>query len=161
MSITLLWIIVSILFVLGLVGTVVPMMPGIMLVFGGILLYGLVTGFEVISVTTVVILGITALIAIAADYAGGVLGARAGGGKWKSMALAALGALVGTLILGPFGLLFGAFIGGLGGAFLEGKEGGDAVKVGAISLVGIVGAMVFQFMLAIAMIATFFVAIFV
>ena len=58
-----LWLAVVTLFIVGLVGTVIPLLPGIALILGGVLLYAFVTGFTTISTSTVI--GITIFAAIA------------------------------------------------------------------------------------------------
>ena len=82
-----LWIIVSVLFVLGTVGTLIPALPGIGFVFAGILIYGIVTQFTSVSITTVVALGAFSLLAMALDYVGSTIGAKAAGGisGWRTI----------------------------------------------------------------------------
>ena len=156
----LLWLIVTLLFTVGLAGTVIPLVPGIALILGGVLLYAFVTGFTTISVPTVVGSTLLAAIAWLADYYAGALGAKAaGGGK-----LAALGTFIGALvgiIGGPAGLLIGAFIGALIGALLEGKDGKHAHKIAFVSLIATAGATVVQFVIGVSIIIAFLIAVFV
>jgi hypothetical protein len=61
---------------LGLLGTVLPGLPGVPLIFAAALVYTYVTNFEVVSVFIVVLLGLFALIAFVADFLGTAYGAR-------------------------------------------------------------------------------------
>lgn len=160
MSSILLWTLTAVLFIVGVAGTVVPALPGIGFVFAGILLYAWATGFAVVSVFSVVVLGVVATLALAASYFGSVVGAKYGGGKQKAMWGTIIGAIVGAFF-SPIGIFVGAFLGGLAGALLEGQSHQQALRIAALSIVGTLGASIVQFFLALAMIATFFLAVFV
>ncbi|MGH9856254.1 MAG: DUF456 domain-containing protein [Acidobacteriota bacterium] len=150
-----LWVLTVFLFLLGLAGIFIPGLPGIGLIFLGILIYGLATGFADISGMTVISAGIVAALAWVADYAGSVAGARLGGGRTLAMTGAIIGAIGGTVLGGPGGLLVGAFLGSLTGALLEGQRERGAMRVALWSTLGIIGATVLQLVLALAMIGTF------
>lgn len=159
MSDALLWTLTGTLFLFGIAGIVIPGLPGVGLVFAGILLYALATKFAAISPVTVVVLGAGAALALAAGYASALLGAQAGGGRRLALLGAAAGALVGAVILGPLGLVVGAWVGALAGALIEGKRTDAAVKVATLSVVGIMGGAIVQLFLALAMIVAFFLAV--
>jgi len=61
---------------LGLLGTVLPGLPGVPLIFAAALVYAYVTGFEVVSVLVIVLLGLFALLAFVVDFLGTAYGAR-------------------------------------------------------------------------------------
>ena len=63
----LLWILVVVLIATGVAGTILPALPGAMLVFGGILLGAWIDNFERVSITVVVICGVLTLLAWATD----------------------------------------------------------------------------------------------
>lgn len=161
MPLSLIWIITTVLLLAGLAGTIIPGLPGIGLVFGGILLYGILTDFTTISIPAVAAFGGIALLAVAADYAGSFLGAKVGGGKKIALLGTIGGAIIGAFTGGPLGILIGAFVGGLVGALIEGQTHHQAFKIAALSVVGILGAAVFQFVLAAAMIVAFVITVLV
>lgn len=74
-----LWTLTLLLMFAGLAGTIIPGLPGIGLVYAGILLYALATHFASISLVTVVILGLVSAAAQAANYAGAALLAEKSG----------------------------------------------------------------------------------
>ncbi len=154
-----LWLITLVLLLFGVLGTVIPAFPGITLVFIGILFYAWMTEFATISVTFLVVVGIISLLAIGADYAGSALGARFGGGKWKSVLGGVLGLIIGAFVLGPLGLFFGALCGAFLGALVEGATHRDALKTGFFTVLGVVGSTVVQLFLAISLVVAFLLAL--
>lgn len=76
MEVTLLWVLCVALIVLGLAGTVLPVLPGTLLVWAGIVLGASIDDFARVSVTTVVVISVLGVVAWALDYAAGLLGAK-------------------------------------------------------------------------------------
>lgn len=155
MSDVLLWVLTLLLFGTGLVGVFIPVVPGIALVFAGVLFYAFMTNFSVVGVSAVVVFGSITFLAWLIEYAGGILGARLGGGKKLAMAGAFAGGLIGLFTGGPFGLVPGLFVGALVGALYEGKTPLKASKAAFFSVLGVIGAKVIQVILAIGMIISF------
>lgn len=158
MSSLVLWLITAAMFVIGLIGTVVPGLPGIGIVYGGILVYAFATDFASISGTTVIIFGVVTAAALFASYMGTIIASKIGGGKKKALTGAALGALMGTFA-GPGGMMIGAFLGAFLGALMEQQSGERALKVAALSVLGAIGGSVIQLLLAVVLIISFFLAI--
>ena len=156
---TLYYLIAAALVVIGLIGTVLPALPGLPLVFAGMLLAAWAGGFEQISIATVVVLGLLTLASLAIDFWATALGAKRVGAS----RLAIIGAIVGTfagLLFGPVGIFVGPFAGALVGELLHGRSLGmgrigQATKVGAGTWLGIVFAVVLKLTLAFAMIGLF------
>ncbi len=145
---------VALLFLTGLAGTIIPALPGVGLVYGGVLLYAFADGFAHISGASVLWLGLVALLALGAQYAGSMWGAAQGGGKKKALAGTFIGAFVGAF-MGPVGIFLGAFVGALAGAMMEGHSAEKAVKVAGLSVVGIIGGSLIQFFLSLILIFVF------
>jgi len=155
MASVLLWLAVVGLWLLGLLGIVVPVLPGIGLVFAGILLYAVATGFAQISVTTVVVFGVIALLAWLTTFYAGAIGAKVSGGGRYAAGGTLVGAIGGLLLVGPPGLLAGAFLGALAGATYEGRSPGQASRIAVLSLAGTLSAALIQLLLAVSMIIAF------
>src|SRR3954468_10347616 len=98
----------------GLLGSVLPGLPSVPLIFFAALVYAYLTGFEVVGGGILVLLGVFALIAFVSDFLVTSYGARRfGASNWATVggALGGLvGALVGTLILG-IGAILGLLLG--------------------------------------------------
>jgi uncharacterized protein YqgC (DUF456 family) len=105
----------------GLVGSVLPALPGVTLIFISALVYAFFTGFEVVGGLVLSLLALFAVLALVADFVGTSYGARRfGASNWGTAGGAIggiLGALVGLLFLG-IGSLFGLILGSVGGVFL-------------------------------------------
>lgn len=157
----LLWSIVITLFLVGLAGIVIPFLPGIILIFAGVLVYAVATGFTTISQSTLVIIGAVTLLAWLADYYGGAVAARLGGGGRYAVAGSILGAVAGLALGGPLGLLIGTFAGALLGALYEGASAKRAATTAILAIIGTLGATIVQLLLGLAIIVAFFLAIFV
>lgn len=123
---------------LGLAGSVLPGLPGVPLIFASALVYAYLTDFEVIGADVLVLLGLFALLAFAADFVGTTYGARRfGASNWGTTGGAIgglLGTLTGALFLGIgalFGLLAGTIVGVFIGEYLRQRRGEYSTPEGA------------------------------
>src|SRR5215217_2449692 len=107
-----------ILMVVGLLGSVLPGLPGVTLIFLSALVYATLTDFRSVGAAILVVLFIFAAIAFAADFVATSYGARRfGASNWGTVGGAIGGALIGLLFLG-IGSLFGLILGTIAGVFL-------------------------------------------
>ena len=153
---TLAIIIAIIMFVVGFAGTILPVLPGVVLVYGGMIVYGLMTGIENVGPKFVVIQGLATLVILGVDFVAASIGTK----KYKGSKKAAVGALIGTFVglftLGPFGLLIGPFAGAMIAELLQGKDMDQAFSSGFGTVVGNIGGTIFKLLGEIAMIVYFF-----
>lgn len=149
------YVVAAILVLAGLVGVVLPALPGLPLVFAGLLLAARAGGFEQIHVATVVVLGLLTLLSFGVDFWATTHGARRVGASRKALAGAVVGTFAGLFVFPPFGLFVGPFVGALLGELLHGREFRHAAKVGLGTWLGIVLAVVLKLGLAFAMIGLF------
>ena len=105
----------------GLLGSVLPGLPGVTLIFLSALVYAIITDFRTVGAAILVILFIFAAIAFVADFVATSYGARRfGASNWGTVGGAVggiAGALIGLLFLG-IGSLFGLILGTIAGVFL-------------------------------------------
>lgn len=152
------YILAVVLMVIGLAGTLLPALPGLPLVFAGMLLAAWAGGFEQVGAGMLVVLGVLTLLSLLIDFWATAVGAkRVGASK-----LAVTGAVVGTfggIFFGPVGLFVGPFAGALIGELLHGRQSaqglGQAARVGFGTWLGIVFAVVLKLTLAFAMLGLF------
>lgn len=159
---TLYYVLAAVLVVIGMAGIVLPALPGVPLVFAGLLLAAWAGGFEQVGVVPLVILGVLTVVSLAVDFIATALGAkRVGASK-----LALLGAVIGTfagLAAGFVGVFIGPFVGALVGELIHlrklDRDGlGQATKVGIGTWVGILIGVVLKLGLVFAMLGIFAVA---
>lgn len=154
MEVTLLWVLCVALIVLGLAGTVLPVLPGTLLVWAGIVLGAWIDDFARVSVTTVVVISVLGVVAWALDYAAGLLGAQKAGASKQALLGAAVGTVVG-LFMGLVGVLFMPLVGAAVGEYLARKDEARAVKVGLATWVGIMLGLLAKVVLAFIMVGIF------
>lgn len=141
-SVTPLYILSLLLVMAGFAGILLPALPGVPLIFVGMLLAAWAGGFHTISVFTMIVLGLLTVFALGIDFAAGLLGARRVGASRLALWGAAFGTLVGVF-LGIPGLIVGPFAGGLIGEWLHGRNLSQASRVGIGTWLGMAfGALV-------------------
>lgn len=152
------WALVVVLLLGGIVGTVLPALPGTLFIFLGVLFGAWLGNFEVVSVTTVVIAGLLCLLAQALDYVAAMMGAKRAGASKEAV----IGALVGTVagVLGGFiGLLFFPLIGAAVGEYIAISDLRRAGNVGIATWLGMIVGAVLKLALAFITIGLFIVAL--
>lgn len=92
----------------GLAGLVVPIFPGIFVIWLAALGYGIVMGFNTVGVVFFVLISLLMLGGVTVDNVLMGVGARRGGASWLSIGLGLLAGLVGTLLVPPIGGLITA-----------------------------------------------------
>ena len=95
---------------LGLVGTVVPVLPGVPIAFAGLLLAAWATDFQPVGWGTIGVLGALTVVAVLIDFLASAFGAKKLGASSRAFWGATLGALVG-MFFGLIGIIIGPFIG--------------------------------------------------
>jgi uncharacterized protein len=145
------------LIVAGMAGAVVPALPGVPLVFGGMWLAAWADHFQHIGAVTLSVLGILAAMAMLIDFVAGVLGARRVGASGLALWGASIGTLVG-LFFGLVGLLFGPFAGALAGELLAGSKVNKATKVGIATWLGLLFGTLAKLALCFTMLGVFLLA---
>lgn len=156
---TLYYLLAAALIVIGLAGTVLPALPGLPLVFGGMLLAAWAGDFEQVGIPMLVLLGLLTLLSLGIDLWATALGAKRVGASRKAVIGAVLGTIVG-LAFGPFGLLLGPFVGALSGELLHRRSVGaqhlgEAARIGFGTWMGILFGVVLKLGLAFAMLGLF------
>jgi uncharacterized protein len=147
-------IVVAVLMLAGLVGAVVPLLPGTPLVFAGALVYAIATDFVPVGAGRLVILALLAVAGWALEHVAGALGARRAGGSRGAVVGALLGAVVG-LAFAPLGLLLGPIAGAIVGELVSGRDPAGSVRTGIGTALGVVGGVVAHFAFALTMAALF------
>jgi uncharacterized protein YqgC (DUF456 family) len=146
--------VVAVLFVVGLVGSLVPWMPGPLFILAGVLLWAVATGFESLGWGRLALLAVLAALTFVLDFVASALGARRYGASRWGVVGAVLGALVG-LFLGPLGLIFGGVVGAVVGELARGADLAGSVRSGLGALVGMLAGIVADLAVSLAMIGIF------
>jgi hypothetical protein len=155
---TSLWIAAVLLIIVGIAGTVLPALPGIPLIFGGVLLAAWIDDFQRIGVWTLVVLALLAVFGVAVDYVAAALSAQRVGASRQGIIGAALGTLAG-IFTGLWGLVFMPLVGAAIGEFLAHRDALRAGKVGAATWFGLLIGTAVKIAVAFTMIGVFVAAL--
>ena len=155
---TLLWLLALALIAIGAVGTVLPALPGAVLVFGGIALAAWIDDFARISPLTLGVLAAMTILAWAVDFVAATLGARRAGASPLALVGAALGTLAGVFT-GLWGLLFMPLVGAAIGEFLAQRDLLRAGHVGVATWLGVLLGTAAKVAIVFAMIGVFVAAL--
>jgi uncharacterized protein len=153
-----LWVLAALLIVAGVAGTVLPALPGIPLIFGGVLLAAWIDDFERIPGWVVGVLAVLALIGIAVDYAAAALSAQRVGASRYGIIGAALGTVAG-IVTGLWGLIFMPLAGAAIGEFLAHRDALRAGKVGVATWLGLLIGTAVKIAVAFTMLGVFIAAL--
>lgn len=163
------WFLVLVMLV-GVVGSMVPALPGITLVFAAVLVWGFVVGFAGLKLALGVAIA-SLILGFVIDYLAGILGAqRVGASKWGQIG-AIIGMLLGLFGLLPLlptgipllGLIAGTVLGAFVGEFFHRRELDlwprlkQSVKVGIAIVVGTLIGNLLQGVLALITLGVFMV----
>jgi uncharacterized protein YqgC (DUF456 family) len=154
----LLWIAAIGMIALGVVGTVLPGLPGAALVFGGVVLAAWIDDFTRIGAPTLVVLGMLTIAAWAIDFAAAAAGARKAGAS----PLAIVGATIGTVagvFTGLVGLLFLPLAGAAIGEYFAQRDLARAGKVGIATWLGLLIGTAVKVAIVFAMLGVFVAAL--
>lgn len=131
------WILLGIailLIIVGILGCILPVIPGPPISFGGILILHY-TRFGDFTFNQLVILGILAIGVTVLDYIVPIWGTKKLGGSKYGVWGAAIGLVIG-LFFGPVGIILGPFLGALVGELIKENDSNRAFKAALGSFVG-------------------------
>ena len=155
---TLLWILAIALIVVGIVGTVLPAVPGAILVFGGIALAAWIDDFTRVPVWVLAIVAVLTVMAWVVDLLAAALGAKRVGASKLAIVGAAIGTVVGVFT-GLWGLLFMPLIGAAIGEFVAQRDLRRAGKVGLATWIGLLLGTAAKVAIVFAMVGIFVAAL--
>ena len=135
---TVLWLVLAVLIVVsGLIGTVVPALPGVPMMFAGLLLAAWSSNFETVGWGTLAVLALLTVFSIIIDFLAAAFGAKRLGASPRAFWGATLGAIVG-LFFGLAGIVLGPFIGAVAAELSAGHGARQAGRSGYGVWIGLV-----------------------
>lgn len=136
----------------GLIGTVLPNVPGIPMIFGGIWLAAALDDYQHVGVTWLIILGALAAFGVAMDFIAASLGAKRVGASSMAVWGASIGTFIG-MFLGIPGLILGPFVGALAGELISSKSMLRSAHVGIGTWLGLLFGTLVKLVLSVVMVA--------
>ena len=138
----------------GIAGTVLPALPGVPLVFGGLLLAAWADGFQRVTVIPLIVLGVLTALSFVIDFAAAALGAKRVGATKYAIIGAAVGTLTG-IFFGLPGLLVGPFAGAVAGELISHRRLPQAARAGFATWVGLLFGTLVKLALVFTMLGIF------
>jgi uncharacterized protein YqgC (DUF456 family) len=152
-----LYVLAALLMLGGLAGSVLPVLPGIPMVFGGIWLAAAVDGYRHLGVWWLLLIGAIGVLGVTVDFIAGALGAKRVGASTRALWGATIGTIVG-MFFGIPGLLFGPFVGAIAGELSSGNSVLRSAHVGVGTWLGLLFGTVLKLVLSFLMVGLFGVA---
>jgi uncharacterized protein YqgC (DUF456 family) len=151
------------LMVLGLIGSLIPFLPGPLLIWLGVLLWSWVDGFQAVGWPTIIILAVIVVLAWTSDLIMTTIGTRKAGASWKAVLGAIIGGIVGAVLLSGvlpiigtiLGTIIGSLLGILAAEYYDKRDFGRAVQASRGFVFGSLAARAFEIFLSLSMIAVF------
>ena len=160
MDFNFLWVLSAVLVLVGLAGTVLPVLPGTLLVWAGLLLGAWIDDFTRVSAATVVFITLLAALAWALDFVAGLMGAKRAGAAKLALVGAAAGTVVG-IFMGLVGVLFMPLVGAAIGQYWAQRDQQRAAKVAFATWLGLMLGMVAKVAISFVMVGIFLIAFWV
>jgi len=138
----------------GIIGCILPIIPGPIFSFLALILLSWIKNWQVFSLTFLAVMGSLTALLMVFDYIAPALGAKKYGASKSGLWGSVIGMIIGIFFIPPWGMIAGAFGGALIGEFLAGKSGKNALRAGWGILIG--NVTVIGLKLAFAAVALFF-----
>lgn len=114
----------------GLVGCILPVIPGPPLSYASLLLLSLAKDWEAFSPTFLIVMAVLTALVTILDFVIPVIGAKKYDASRYGVRGSILGMVIGLLFFPPFGIIIGGLVGAIAGELLAGKEGDQALRAG-------------------------------
>ena len=144
----------------GIAGTIVPVLPGIPLAFGVILLYGFYDGFVHITSHYLITLGVFTAISLAVDQLSMIWGMKVFQSDNRAIVGSTIGSLVGLFVWPPFGMLLFCFLGAFVVEYYLHRDSEQAFHSSLGALVGFLSGTVFKALVGIMFLVSFLIMLF-
>jgi uncharacterized protein YqgC (DUF456 family) len=149
------WLIIAVLFAIGMAGAIFPILPGALAIYAAFFVYGWFFTFEPFgfwfwSFQTVIV-----VVLITADFMVNAWGVKKYGGSRASVVGSTIGILIGPFVIPAFGLIIGPLAGAAIGELIHGSSLDRALKVAWGALVGLFSSMIVKIIFQAAMIVIF------
>lgn len=149
------WVLVILLFAVGMAGAIYPILPGALAIYGAFFVYGLFFSFSEFDIWFWLIQTLIVIVLFIADYAVSAWGVKRFGGSRASIIGSTIGLIIGPFVIPAFGLIIGPFAGAVIGEMIVGTNLERSLKVGLGSVVGLFTSVVVKFILQAIMIVLF------
>lgn len=154
------WIIIVALFVISFVGLIYPIIPSVLFLLGGFLLYGVFFSFDPFNWYFWLVQGLLIVLLFGADFVTNMIGVKKYGGTKAGVWGSTIGLLVGPFVIPFLGIIIGPFLGAiLAELIINKKDIKSAVSIGFGSVIGFVSSVITKGIIQVLQIIYFFIVI--
>jgi uncharacterized protein YqgC (DUF456 family) len=149
-----LYVLAAVLIISGLIGSIIPALPGLPLIFGGIWLTAAVDNYRHVGAWWLLIIGALGAAGVIIEFIASTLGTKRVGASRLALWGASLGTFAG-LFLGIPGLIFGPFVGALLGELASGNSVLRSAHVGVGTWIGLLFGTLLKLVISFVMVGLF------
>ena len=141
-----LFLILSIICIIGgIIGALLPSLPGPTLSYAGLLLIHFARPEKVFTLPFLITWGILTVLAVLCDYIVPLVGTKIYGASKQGLWGSVIGMLIGMVFFPPFGMIFGLLIGAICGELTAGRTSEKALKTGFVSFLSTLSTVFLKF----------------
>ncbi|MEW4371603.1 DUF456 domain-containing protein [Paenibacillus kandeliae] len=146
------WVLVIALFIIGMLGTIYPILPSVVAIYFAFFVYGWFFTFAEFGPWFWIIETVIVVVLLVADYLVGAYGTKKFGGSRLAVILSVIGMVIGPFVIPAFGLILGPLIGAVSAELIQGRDWKNALRVGWGTVLGLFASAVVKIILQLAMI---------
>ena len=155
------WVIIAAMFLIGFVGLIYPVIPSVLFIMAGFILYGVFYSFAPFNWFFWTIQSLFVVLLFIADYVSNIIGVKKYGGSKAGVWGSTIGLLVGPFVIPMFGIIIGPFLGAIVAELIvHRKDLVTAIKIGFGSVIGFVSSVLTKSIIQIIMIGYFLIVVF-
>lgn len=155
------WVIVAIMFIIGFVGLIYPIIPSVLFIMAGFILYGMFYSFTSFNWLFWTIQSLFVVLLFIADYVANIIGVKKYGGSKAGVWGSTIGLIVGPFVIPVIGIIIGPFLGAIVAELIVHKKDlVTAVKIGFGSVIGFMSSVLTKGIIQIIMIGYFLFIVF-
>ena len=148
------FILALIIMLIGLAGVFIPVLPGVPIIFAGTAVFGIVTGFKLISFELILLFAAMTVFALLVDYLSNYIAVRKMGGS-KAGAIGAVIGLITGIFIHWIAIIILPFLLAVAFELIAGRKGGQALKAGTGAFIGILFGGLLRFIVGCIIIGIF------
>lgn len=154
------WIVIVVLFVIAFVGLIYPIIPSVLFIVAGFVIYGFSFSFEPFGWLFWLIQGLFVVLLFGADYLSNMIGVKKFGGSKAGIWGSTIGLLIGPFVIPVLGIIIGPFLGAVIAELIVNKSSfKEAITIGFGSVVGFVSSVITKGIIQFVMVLYFFILV--
>jgi uncharacterized protein YqgC (DUF456 family) len=154
------WGLIILLFIIAFIGLVYPVVPSVLFIAAGFILYGVLFTFEPFSWFFWLVQGLFIVLLFIADYVSNLVGVKKFGGTKAGIWGSTIGLLVGPFIIPAFGIIVGPFLGAVIAELIVHRTNvKEALKIGLGSVIGFISSVITKGIIQAVMIIYFIIVV--